>query len=196
MGDHVATPDLLFSMHSNLLEPSVRRHTVWRVRLAVLLVFSFVARLTSPSVVLAQPTIANTGNSASDASPLGTFVALSVPDLEASARWYERTFGLTRVMTVPRTGAIAGVVALEGSGLIVELIQHDSARVATERPELTHGIAKAGFIVDDFDATIAMLESRGVVFFSGPYPARPGVRANAMFRDNAGNVWQVFGKRG
>lgn len=126
----------------------------------------------------------------------GTFVALSVPDLEASARWYERTFGMSRVMTVPRTGAIAGVVALEGAGLIVELIQHDSARVATERPELTHGIAKAGFIVDDFDATVAELEARGVKFFSGPYPARSGVRANAMFRDNAGNVWQVFGKKG
>lgn len=126
----------------------------------------------------------------------GTFVALSVPDLEASVRWYERTFGLARVMTVPRTGAIAGVVALEGPGLMVELIQLDSARVATERPELTHGIAKAGFLVDDFDATIAALTSRGVHFVSGPYPARPGVRANAMFRDNAGNVWQVMGKKG
>lgn len=129
-------------------------------------------------------------------APTGTFVALSVPDLEASARWYEQTFELTRIMTVPRTGAIAGVVALEGPGLIVELIQHDSARVATERPELTHGIAKTGFIVDDFEATVAALESRGVQFFSGPYPARSGVRANAMFRDNAGNVWQVFGKKG
>ncbi len=130
------------------------------------------------------------------ASSTGTFVALSVPDLEASARWYEQSFALKRVMTVPRTGAIAGVIALEGPGLLVELIQHDSARVATERPELTHGIAKAGFMVDDFDETIAMLKARGVTFFAGPYPARPGRRANAMFRDNAGNVWQLFGKEG
>lgn len=130
------------------------------------------------------------------AAPTATFVALSVPDLEASARWYETTFALERIMTVPRTGAMAGVIALEGSGLLVELIQLDSARAATERPELTHGVAKVGFIVDDFDGLIATLRSRGVEFFAGPYAPRPGMRANAMFRDNAGNVWQVMGRKG
>ncbi len=182
-------------MHQNSQLDAAVPRLARRVTLLVLL-SAVVAAITSPRLSFAAgdpPAKARTNTSS---EMTGTFVALSVPDLEASARSYERTFGMSRVMTVPRTGAIAGVVALEGSGLIVELIQHDSARVATERPELTHGIAKAGFIVDDFDATVAALEARGVKFFAGPYPARSGVRANAMFRDNAGNVWQVFGKKG
>lgn len=127
------------------------------------------------------------------ASAVGAFIALSVPDLEASASWYESRLGLHRIMTVRRTGKIAGVVALEGDGVIVELIQHDDARTATPQPELTHGIAKAGVIVTDFDGTVAALRARGVPFMSGPYPPRAEARANVMFRDNAGNVWQVLG---
>ena len=136
-----------------------------------------------PAVPTAQPFV----------SAVGAFIALSVPDLEASAAWYEAKLGLHRIMTVPRTGKIAGVVALEGGGVIVELIQHDEARTATPQPELTHGVAKAGVIVADFDGTVTALRARGVVFMSGPYPSRPEARANVMFRDNAGNVLQVLG---
>ncbi len=182
-------------MHRHFRLDAATDRLVRRVSLLVLL-FAVVSSIASPHVLIAASDPPTNARTHAPSELTGTFVALSVPDLEASARWYERTFGMSRIMTVPRTGAIAGVVALEGPGLIVELIQHDSARVATERPELTHGIAKAGFIVDDFQATVAALEARGVKFFSGPYPARTGVRANAMFRDNAGNVWQVFGKKG
>ncbi|MBK8058201.1 MAG: VOC family protein [Gemmatimonadetes bacterium] len=59
-----------------------------------------------PAVPTAQPFV----------SAVGAFIALSVPDLEASAAWYEAKLGLHRIMTVPRTGKIAGVVALEGGG--------------------------------------------------------------------------------
>lgn len=45
----------------------------------------------------------------------------------------------------------------------------------------------------DFDRTVAELRARGVAFMAGPYPARAQVRANVMFRDNAGNVIQVLG---
>ena len=45
----------------------------------------------------------------------------------------------------------------------------------------------------DFDATVARLRARGITFMGGPYPARTAARANVMFRDNAGNVIQVFG---
>lgn len=121
-------------------------------------------------------------------------MALSVPDLQASARWYVAKLGLHRVMEVPRSGTLAGVIALEGDGLLVELIQLDDARPGdVERSELRHGIAKAGVLVRDFDATITALRARGVTFASGPYAARPGVRANASFRDNSGNVLQVLG---
>ena len=67
--------------------------------------------------------------------------------------------------------------ALEGDGLIVELIQHDSARPLTtagpaaKEPLYIHGIFKVGVIVSDLEKTLA----------------------NAIVRDNAGNLIQFFG---
>ena len=121
------------------------------------------------------------------------FIALFVPDLEATARWYSETLGLRRVMTIPRMGTIVGGAVLEGDGIVVELLQREDAKPGTTPVELTHGIAKAGILVADFERTVAALRSRGVTFFAGPYPARPGQRANVMFRDNAGNMLQVLG---
>ncbi|MDX2057916.1 MAG: VOC family protein [Gemmatimonadales bacterium] len=131
------------------------------------------------------------------ASPLagatGAFIALSVADLEASARWYTETLGLRRVMTIPRMGPIVGGAAFEGDGIFVELIQRDDATPGPTPAELSHGIVKAGILVADFDRTVAALRARGVTFFAGPFPARPGQRANVMFKDNAGNMLQVLG---
>jgi catechol 2,3-dioxygenase-like lactoylglutathione lyase family enzyme len=184
---------LVMQMRSLAVAP---RRTVRGAALMMLPAFVALPYASGRSLVADARPIPTRSSGVSSVGTTGTFVALSVPDLEASAGWYERSFALKRVMTVPRIGAIAGVVALEGPGLLVELIQHDSARVDTERPELTHGIAKAGFMVDDFDAAVATLRARGVAFIAGPYPARPGRRANVIFRDNAGNVWQLFGKEG
>ncbi|MES2304324.1 MAG: VOC family protein [Gemmatimonadota bacterium] len=123
----------------------------------------------------------------------GGFIALSVPDLEASAKWYAERLGLARKMTVPRSGSLAGVVLLEGPGLSVELIQLDSARAGPERPEMQHGISKAGIIVSNFDSTVARLRARGITFFFGPYAPRNGNRANVAFKDNSGNLIQILG---
>ncbi len=124
---------------------------------------------------------------------VGAFIALSVPDLEASARWYTEILGLRRVMTIPRMGSIVGGAALEGDGIFVELIQRDDAKPGPTPAELSHGIVKAGILVADFERTVAALRARGVTFFAGPFPARPGQRANVMFKDNAGNMLQVLG---
>jgi len=123
----------------------------------------------------------------------GGFFALSVRDLQSTVNWYTQKLGLKSVMTIPRTGRIAGGAALEGDGILVELIQHEDAKARVGVPELTHGIAKAGVIVTDFDRTVAALKARGVEITSGPYPARPNMRANLMFRDNEGNYIQVLG---
>src|SRR5262249_52491897 len=87
----------------------------------------------------------------------GGFIALSVPDIATSAKWYEEKLGMHRVMTVGRMDHIVGVVALEANGVIVEIIQRDDARVAAGAPELTHGISKAGIIVADFDRVVRAL---------------------------------------
>ena len=57
----------------------------------------------------------------------GAFIALSVPDVAASARWYREKLGLRVVLEPPKSGEATAII-LEGGGLLVELIQHDGAK--------------------------------------------------------------------
>lgn len=128
----------------------------------------------------------------------GAFFALYVADIEASTKWYSEKLGLEVVMSMPKKDKVA-VTVLEGGGLIVELIQHDDAsplsRAAAGNDKLlVHGMFKAGVIVDDLDKMLAMLKARNVPIAFGPFPATPNQRANAIIRDNAGNLIQFFGK--
>jgi len=124
---------------------------------------------------------------------------MSVPDVQASSRWYSEKLGVHVVMQPPKQDKIA-VVVLEGGGLIVELIQKDDAmplpQVAPRIDDntLVHGIFKAGAIIADFDRTVETLRKRGVEVAFGPYPARPDQRANVIIRDNGGNLIQLFGE--
>ena len=124
----------------------------------------------------------------------GAFLALSVPDLEASVAWYRDKLGL-EVVERPATGDVK-VAILEGGGLIVELIQHGDAKArANADAFLQHGIFKSGVIVDDFDALVALLREKKVDIAYGPYPAKGKQRGNLIVRDNAGNLIQFFAKR-
>lgn len=124
----------------------------------------------------------------------GAFFALSVPDLDASTRWYQEKLGLAVTLQVSRGEGPAAATVLEGGGLIVELIQHRDAKPAAGESHLVHGFFKAGMIVENLDATLAELRSRGVEVAYGPYPAEGGQRANVIVRDNAGNLIQLFGR--
>ena len=130
----------------------------------------------------------------------GAYFALSVPDLDASTKWYVEKLGLRVTMRVPRTDATrARVALLQGGGLTVELIQHDDAvplralRPARDGAISVHGIVKVGVTVDDFDATLAALRARGVDIAYGPYPKRPDQPANVIIRDSDGNLVQILG---
>jgi catechol 2,3-dioxygenase-like lactoylglutathione lyase family enzyme len=157
------------------------------VRLLLPLIFA-AAPTGSPSPHPSRPTD----------SVVGAFFALSVPDLEASARWYQSAFGLRVVRRIPPANG-AAVTVLEGPGLIVELIRHDGALpLAAFTPPITdrvmvHGIVKAGFVVRDFDTVLGRLRAQHVDIPFGPFPAQGAQRANAILRDNAGNLIQIFG---
>ena len=130
---------------------------------------------------------------------VGAFVALSVPDLDASATWYAEKLGLRLVLEPPPYQGTR-VKVMEGGGLVVELLQNPAAMPlrtaapAINHTTLVHGIFKAGFVVEDFDRALATLRERGVEVAIGPFPARDGQRANVIIRDNAGNLLQLFGR--
>ena len=154
---------------------------------------------------LAFPVLAHAQGGQSTAAPpftaaKGAFFAVSVADIDASTRWYSEKLGLRVVMRAPKQDKSA-VTVLEGGGLIVELLQRDDAQPLTKAAPgvsanyLVYGVFKAGIIVDDFDGTMAALKARGVEIVIGPFAARDKQRANAIVRDNSGNLIQIFGPR-
>jgi hypothetical protein len=63
------------------------------------------------------------------------------------------------------------VIVLSGNGLTVELIRHDDAMDLGKDALLTHGLFKAGVVVEDLDKTLAELKDRNVP--TGPIPQGP-----------------------
>jgi catechol 2,3-dioxygenase-like lactoylglutathione lyase family enzyme len=152
-----------------------------------------------PSTPIPNTTPTNVPTDSSIITTTGAFFALSVADINASADWYSEKLGLEIVTQPPKTGAVS-VIVLEGGNLIVELIQHDDALPFNEAAPtisdetLIHGIFKAGVIVENFDAIVAILRERNVTIAFGPYPATTEQRANVIIQDNEGNLIQFFGK--
>ena len=122
----------------------------------------------------------------------GAFFALSVADIEASAKWYAEKLGLAVEMHT-KSGKTS-VVVLSGNGLTVELIRHDDAMDLGKDALLVHGLFKAGLVIENLDKTLAELKARNVPIAYGPFPARADAMANFIIKDNAGNLIQFFGK--
>jgi catechol 2,3-dioxygenase-like lactoylglutathione lyase family enzyme len=126
----------------------------------------------------------------------GTFLAVSVQDLDASIRWYTEKFDLT--LNSRLASGDVSVALLSGHGLDVELLYH---RDSVARPfpfdldaaVRTRGLVKVGFRVADFDRAVAALRSRGVEIVLGPFPPRADQRANVLIRDGDQNLLQLFG---
>jgi len=131
----------------------------------------------------------------------GGFVAITVPNLDESAKWYVEKLGLKIVKNhAMRPDNKAAVTILEGNGFAVELIWlADAVPLSKAAPELkgpqdVHGILKSGVFVDDLDSVLKDLKSRNVTFaFELFYDKSMDCRMFAI-RDNNGNILQFFGK--
>jgi catechol 2,3-dioxygenase-like lactoylglutathione lyase family enzyme len=126
-------------------------------------------------------------------------MAISVPSIDSSRRWYTEKLGLRVIMEpAPQNGS--RVVVLQGGGLTVELIeQAGSVSLRTAAPAIAHstqlhGYFKSGFFVENFDATLAELRARGVTIAMGPFPAQNGQPPQVIIRDSGGNLIQIFGR--
>jgi len=150
-------------------------------RLPTLLLAMLPVALSSLARAQSRPTTAPSTKAIATVN--GAFFAVSVADLDASAKWYSE-----------KSGPIGGFVILEGGGLIVELLKHAAAAPRSSNgPDAVQGFFKAGAIVADFDRTVSTLRARGVEIVVGPFAARATARANVIFKDNAGNLIQLFG---
>jgi catechol 2,3-dioxygenase-like lactoylglutathione lyase family enzyme len=132
---------------------------------------------------------------AADLVKAPVFFAISIPDLEASVRWYTDNLGLTANVLPPSPRA--KVAVLRGSGLLVELIQPigslaDGAALGPRERHLRHGLTKVGFHVDDLDATVARLKQKGAHFMGSVYEDDTAGVRSIIVLDHDENLIQLF----
>src|ERR1700680_3962913 len=82
-------------------------------------------------------------------------IAMAVPDVEKTARFYEEVFGMTLVQRVP-----SGSILLTDG--VISLALLDNNKLAAVKG--VHGLHHVGFVVDDLDATRDRIESTGGVY--------------------------------
>lgn len=112
-------------------------------------------------------------------------IAITVPDLEAAASFYEKSFGMHRV----RESQIAIILSDGVVSLAILKFQTDE-QAGDERGKDFHGLHHFGFVVDDIDAKTKDIEANG-----GRYhmrlPGQPNSDTEVKFRDPNGNVFDI-----
>ena len=91
-------------------------------------------------------------------------IALTVTDLDASARWYGEVFGLSVQTDVPHQGGVGRILADDSRRLMIALHRHDTADGVPFRETRT-GLDHVGFLVPtrtDLEAWQSHLEEHGV----------------------------------
>ena len=121
--------------------------------------------------------------------------AVSVPDLEATAAWYERVFGfhMSYVDGLPDGSVRIGHMA--GPGIMLEIFEAQGAAPLPEERRypnqdiLTHGNKHLAFGVPDGPAAKAQLEALGVEIV---LVAEVNNTYGLFIRDNNGNLIELF----
>ena len=119
-------------------------------------------------------------------------IAISVPDLEKSATFYEQTFGLKRVNFVV-TPYGDGLSLSDGVINLTLLHFHTDDAAGDERGRDFVGIHHFGFIVDDLEAMSKKLEQHGGRFHR-ELKGGGGVDFERKFRDPDGVVFDISHK--
>jgi catechol 2,3-dioxygenase-like lactoylglutathione lyase family enzyme len=126
-------------------------------------------------------------------------VALSVGDIKASERWYERNAGFALKWERPFPDLHLTIALLEQrGGFQLELVQLDgSATPATlvpgTNPARIRGFGKLAFRVSDVDGHAARLRANGVTFQLEPRDDRDEGTRSFIVLDNEGNWIQFIG---
>jgi len=115
-------------------------------------------------------------------------ITLFVEELEASKRFYQKTFGLP-VVFEDKNSAVFKI----GSTLI-NLLKIESANELVAPAQVARRDAGSRHVfsieVDDVDAMCTELATRGVALLNGPMDRPWGIRT-ASFQDPAGHIWEI-----
>ncbi|NKB49659.1 MAG: VOC family protein [Alphaproteobacteria bacterium] len=115
--------------------------------------------------------------------------ALSVPDPEAAAAFYEKAFGLERVGENDHPGA-TGVYLSDGV-INLALLRYKTDEAAGEdRGKDYFGVHHFGFVVDDVAETSTRIEAAGGSHLSGE-ESNTGGFYEIKFRDPNGVIFDI-----
>ncbi len=117
-------------------------------------------------------------------------IALSVPDPEKSAQFYESTFGMKRVGTTD--SPLATGVYLSDGVVNVALLKYKSDEPAgKERGKDYVGVHHFGFQVDDLEDTRRKLGEHGASFFMDVPEERRTIFFEEKYRDPDGIIFDI-----
>ena len=119
-------------------------------------------------------------------------IAISVPDVEKAAKFYEDTFGLKRVNYV-ETPYGDGLSLSDGVINLTLLVFHTDSAAGDERGKDFVGIHHMGFIVDDLEEASRKIEANGGTFHR-ELKGGDGVDFERKFRDPNGVVFDISHK--
>jgi len=115
-------------------------------------------------------------------------ITLFVENLDASKRFYEKTFGLPVVFEDKNS------VVFKMGGTLINLLKIESADELVAPAQVARRDAGSRHVfsieVDDVDAMCTELVARGVTLLNGPVDRPWGIRT-ASFQDPAGHIWEI-----
>jgi predicted enzyme related to lactoylglutathione lyase len=116
-------------------------------------------------------------------------IGVTVPDMEAAAQFYEKTFDMKRVFE-------SGIVIMLSDGVVSLAILKfkTDEQAGDERGKDFHGLHHMGFVVDNLDKYQKAIEENG-----GKYhmlvPGAPRDATEVKFRDPNGVVFDIVSKK-
>lgn len=132
---------------------------------------------------------------ASGAAQDGGFAAISTPDLDRSAGWYEEMLGYQPVTRAASPDGTIRIALLRRGDHLLEIVEREGAEAPGPAPDrsLRHGIFKLGLVVPDVGGLEMEMRRKGAAFDHGlVQPAGNPWRTFAV-RDPDGNRVQFFG---
>jgi len=112
-------------------------------------------------------------------------IAITVPDMEKAARFYEETFGMSRSMESP-----IAILLTDGVISLAILKFKTDEQAGDERGKDFHGLHHIGFVDDDLDGMTATIESNGGSYHMRLPDSAEGT-TEVKFRDPNGVVFDI-----